>query len=97
MTINGGSSSLRFALFRAGQPLTRLLTGKFDRVGLPKGTFSVTEVGTGRKWQREMELRDHAACVPLLWEWLAKESKIPVRVISHRIVHGGRRFREPQQ
>ncbi|MDB6111882.1 MAG: ackA [Pedosphaera sp.] len=96
LAVNGGSSSLRFALFRPGEPLTRVLTGKFDRVGLPKATLSVTDVATGRKSQRELELRDHAACVPPLWQLLADESEISVRVISHRIVHGGMRFREPQ-
>jgi acetate kinase len=97
LAINGGSSSLRFALFRAAQPLTRVLTGKFDRVGLPEGTLSVTDLVTGGKWARALELRSHAACVPLLWELLGQESETLVRVISHRIVHGGRRFREPQR
>jgi acetate kinase len=97
LAINGGSSSLRFALFRAVQPLTRVLTGKFDRVGLPKATLSATDLVTGKKWQRGVELPNHAACVPLLWGLLAEEIKIPVRVISHRIVHGGMRFREPQR
>ena len=34
LTINGGSSSIRFALYDEGEPLRRLLDGKVDRVGL---------------------------------------------------------------
>ena len=34
LTINGGSSSIRFALYEEGEPLRRLLDGKVDRVGL---------------------------------------------------------------
>ena len=34
LAINGGSSSIRFALYEQGEPLRRLLDGKVDRVGL---------------------------------------------------------------
>ena len=34
LTINGGSSSIRFALYDEGEPSRRLLDGKVDRVGL---------------------------------------------------------------
>jgi acetate kinase len=35
LTVNGGSSSLRFALFRAGAALARIFEGKFERLGMP--------------------------------------------------------------
>jgi len=35
LTLNGGSSSLRFAVFRIAQSLERVLAGKFERIGLP--------------------------------------------------------------
>jgi hypothetical protein len=34
LTINGGSSSIKFALYQAGGPLERELYGKIDRIGL---------------------------------------------------------------
>jgi acetate kinase len=34
LTINGGSSSIRFAVYEAGASLRRRLAGKIDRVGL---------------------------------------------------------------
>jgi len=34
LTINGGSSSIKFALYRDGEPLKRGLYGKIDRIGL---------------------------------------------------------------
>jgi len=34
LTINGGSSSIRFALYDEGEPLRRRLAGNVDRVGL---------------------------------------------------------------
>ena len=33
LTINGGSSSIRFAVFEASQPPRRLLQGKIERIG----------------------------------------------------------------
>ena len=34
LTLNGGSSSIKLALFEAGDSLRRILDGKVDRVGL---------------------------------------------------------------
>jgi acetate kinase len=34
LTINGGSSSIKFALYQAGEPPKRGLYGKVDRIGL---------------------------------------------------------------
>ena len=34
LTINGGSSSLKFAVFAAADPIERVLSGRVERVGL---------------------------------------------------------------
>ena len=34
LAINGGSSSIKFALYGAVKPLKRRLSGKIDRIGL---------------------------------------------------------------
>lgn len=41
LTINGGSSSIKFALFEAADPLKRILSGAIERIGLPKATLRV--------------------------------------------------------
>jgi len=43
LTINGGSSSIKFALFQTGEPLERKLHGKVDRIGLPGTTLTFNE------------------------------------------------------
>ena len=35
LTINGGSSSIKFALYRTDGPPVRSMYGKVDRIGLP--------------------------------------------------------------
>jgi hypothetical protein len=42
LTINGGSSSIGFALYEVAEPLRRLLDRKVDRIGL-SGTNLVIE------------------------------------------------------
>jgi acetate kinase len=36
LTINGGSSRIKFALFEAGDPLRRMLGCGMERIGLPE-------------------------------------------------------------
>lgn len=97
LTINAGSSSLKFALFRLGNPMSRVLEGKFERIALPASTMAVTDLTTDRKSQRKLKLRNHAACVAPLEELLDQQGASSLRAISHRIVHGGARYREPMR
>lgn len=97
LTINSGSSSIKFALFEIANPLKRILKGTFDRVGLPDGELSVTDGVTGRHENRPLAIPNHAACVRPLIELL--EKRVPftaVRAIGHRVVHGGTRYTETQ-
>ena len=44
LTINGGSSSIKFALFEAGDSLRRILQGGIERIGLPEATLRVEDL-----------------------------------------------------
>jgi acetate kinase len=97
LTINSGSSSIKFALFRVGSPLERILTGKFERVGLPDGDLTVVDVASKRREERAVPTPNHAACVPPLLELLENRvSLAAVRAIGHRVVHGGLRYHATQ-
>ena len=41
LTINGGSSSIKFALFETADSLRRILAGSIERIGLPDARFAV--------------------------------------------------------
>jgi acetate kinase len=98
LTINSGSSSLRFALFKSDESLRQILTGKFDRIGLPDARLSFTDVTANQSDERTIAAPDHVACVPLLVELLEKQSGVnAVTAIGHRVVHGGPRYRDPQR
>jgi acetate kinase len=96
LTINSGSSSLRFALFKAGESLPQILIGKFERIGLSDARLSFTDILANKSDERMIDAPNHVACVPLLVELL--ERKIGVNAVSaigHRVVHGGPRYRDP--
>src|SRR6266403_4449857 len=97
LTLNAGSSSLKFALFREGETLSRELVGKFERIGLAEGKVTSTDTQTGKREEHPFQAANHTACVPMLASLL--ERKIDVSTldaIGHRIVHGGPRYSEPQ-
>jgi acetate kinase len=96
LTINGGSSSIKFALYQTGEPLERRLYGKVDRIGLPDARLSFTDVLPNQSDERRIDAPNHVACVPLLVELLEKKTGVSaVSAIGHRVVHGGPRYRDP--
>src|SRR6266446_2466150 len=98
LAINTGSSSLRFALFKAAESLALVITGKFDRIGLPDANLSFTDVLANKSAERTIDAPDHVACVPLLVEFLEKKTGVgAVSAIGHRVVHGGPRYRESRR
>ncbi len=85
LTLNGGSSSIRFAIYEAGKAPACLMHGKLDRVGLSGTTLVVGE--TVMRCPR----LDHRAAVTFLMDWLeAQPVFAPVVAVGHRVVHGMR-------
>ena len=96
LTINSGSSSVRFALFNALESLPQILIGKFERIGLSDARLSFTDRLAKQKDERMIDARNHVACVPLLVELLEKKTGVSaLSAIGHRVVHGGPRYRDP--
>jgi acetate kinase len=59
LTINGGSSSIKFALFEAGDSLRRILEGGIERIGLPEATLRVKGVNQADNVTRLVTAPDH--------------------------------------
>ena len=98
LTINAGSSSLKFALFRTGKEPSRELAGKFERIGLEGGKLTVLDPAARRRQEHAFTAANHIACVPLLEEALKKKSGVEaIRAVGHRIVHGGPHYTKSQQ
>ena len=90
LTINGGSSSVRFAVYEAGETLRPRLDGKIDRIGL-RGTNLVVNdpAGTPPRIPRRLPGADHRTAVAFLLDWLeAQPVFASVKAVGHRVVHG---------
>jgi acetate kinase len=96
LTINGGSSSIKFALYQVGEPLQRTLHGKIDRIGL-SGTNLAFSDSTGRQQEtRRIAASDHRSAANVLIDWLAKQDGFAsVSALGHRVVHG-MKHRQPE-
>lgn len=97
LTINAGSSSLKFALFRAGREPARELAGKFERIGLNGGRLAFTDTATGKREEQGFEAANHIACVQKLEEVLRQKAEVSeIGAVGHRVVHGGPHYHKPQ-
>ncbi|MDQ3565662.1 MAG: acetate/propionate family kinase [Pseudomonadota bacterium] len=98
LTINGGSSSIKFALFEIRDSLRRILEGRIERIGLPEAALTVKGSEPAKNASRPVAAPDHAAAVGLLLDWL--EERIggnSLAAVGHRVVHGGPTYGEPQR
>ena len=94
LTINGGSSSIKFAQFEAHGLLPRILKGSIDRIG-SAATFAVESRDRSDSFSRSVTAPDHAAAVGILMEWVA-DGRDELAAVGHRVVQGGPNFSEPQ-
>src|SRR5438046_8060760 len=98
LTVNSGSSSLRFALLDGLESLPRILVGRFERIGSPGARLSFTDLLANRSGERMIDAPDQVACVPLLVELLEITTGVSsISAVGHRVVHGGPRYREPRR
>jgi acetate kinase len=89
LTINGGSSSIKFALFEAAEPLHPELHGKLDRIGLDGTVLTFKDPARGREEKIDVPSRDLKAAALFLIDWLEKNADFAsVQAVGHRVVHG---------
>jgi acetate kinase len=89
LTINGGSSSIKYALYEIKDKLNQLLSGEMDGIGTGKARLSFIHLKSGPKHHAEIPVGDHTEAGDWLVEWLEKEIDfIKVKAIGHRIVQG---------
>ncbi|WP_413436752.1 acetate/propionate family kinase [Sulfuriferula sp. GW1] len=89
LTINGGSSSIKFALYRIGEALERKLVGKVDRIGLPGTNLTFNDTSRTEPGSRNIEAANHGSAANFLIDWLEQQVGFThIRAVGHRVVHG---------
>ena len=89
LTINGGSSSIKFSIYKSGKPLERLLYGEIEKIGTKDSKFNFTTAQSPQKNSTDITANNHDDAINHLVEWLEKQQYFnSVSAIGHRIVHG---------
>jgi acetate kinase len=89
LTINGGSSSIRFAVYESGEMPRRRLDGKIDRIGMSGANLTANDPAGKPLVIRRLAAADHGTAVGFLLDWLETQPVFaPVRAVGHRVVHG---------
>ncbi len=97
LTINGGSSRIKFALFEAGDSLRRILEGGIERIGLPDATLRVKGLDQADNFSRSVTAPDHTVAVAALMDWIKERLGVDtLTAVGHRAVHGGPKYSDPQ-
>ena len=98
LTLNAGSSSLKFALFDADSPLSQIVSGAINGIGSTLATFTMK----GMKGE-VLECAAIPAPDPVLGlAYLLDRLEAMVgsggfAAVGHRVVHGGPNYRDPQR
>jgi acetate kinase len=89
LAINGGSSSIKFALYQAGGLLKRTLYGKVDRIGMSGTNLMFHDVDGKEQAGRSFAAVDHKSAASVLIDWLEEQKAFAsIRAVGHRVVHG---------
>ncbi len=89
LAINGGSSSIKFALFKAGNSLEQLFNGEIENIGTEKAKLNFNNATDQQKNSLDIKASDHDQAANHLIDWLEKQKHFDsVKAIGHRIVHG---------
>jgi acetate kinase len=98
LTINGGSSSIKFAVFDAAVSLNRILGGSIDQIGLPNTILRVKGLSKADNFSRPVEAQNHTVAVATLMDWIEERcGKDGLSAVGHRVVHGGPKYSKPQR
>jgi acetate kinase len=98
LTVNGGSSSIKFALFESAEQLQRVLAGRIEGIGQPQGQLVVKGAKASDNFSRSIVTHGHADAVNILMDWVGERIQHgELAAVGHRIVHGGPKYWEPQR
>jgi acetate kinase len=89
LTINAGSSSIKFALYNSEEPLSLLVSGQMERIGSKNTMLSYTESITGAKNSVSVDTTGLNVAPNILIDWLELQKDFKsIKAVGHRIVHG---------
>ena len=97
LAINGGSSSIKFALYEANEVLRKKFEGSIERIGLPNAFLRVKGIDGADNFSKDIDAGDQKQAVGFLMDWIEKRiGADALFAVGHRIVQGGPKDSETQ-
>lgn len=97
LSINSGSSSLKFSVYHMADEQERLdLKGELQGIGTPSGHVRIKNGAGDCLTDRDCKLPHHRAALYALLEELERHLPAHIDAIGHRLVHGGAEYATPQ-
>jgi acetate kinase len=96
LSINCGSSSLKFKLF-SSRSLKTELEGHVDNIGNPEGNFQITDQAGNFLINSSAHFQSVEFAINELIAWLKHNNKkYPLAAIGHRLIQGGPEHKAPE-
>jgi acetate kinase len=98
LTMNRGSSTLKSALYEAGDHDELLISIAVDEAGVSGGRLNVADSKGNRLLDSPVDCRDANAALEAMFAWLGEHGFLSgLAAAGHRLVHGGSRYKDPQR
>lgn len=98
LTVNGGSSSIKFAIFEADDSLDLVLSGAIERIGFSDAEITVNAAFAADSFSQPISAPDHTAAVDALMNWIeARNTTDALCAVGHRVLQGGPAYYKPQR
>lgn len=96
LTINRGSSSLKFAVYDIGESETLLLAGGIDKIGSPAVFFHITDANGRSLCNERLDPAERDSVIRKFLQWLKDYvASRDLDAVGYRVVHGGAVFSQP--
>ncbi len=89
LTLNGGSSSIKFGIYRNDRLPILIVSGKIERIGLNDTILSYNDIKINRKNTHPVKAANMQEAVSVLMDWFEEKIEFEnLGAIGHRFVHG---------
>ncbi|HWQ54369.1 MAG TPA: acetate/propionate family kinase [Bryobacteraceae bacterium] len=90
LTINGGSSTIKFSAFCSNEKPERILAGKVEGIGKSHAELSAKDTSRAEMHHVVIRAGDHREAAHRLIDWIVEwTGQERIQAIGHRVVHGG--------
>jgi len=98
LTVNSGSSSMKFSLYALDKTDRLVLRGELGRIGVRRGFMQVKDHESRELTNQKLNMPDHETALKTFFGWMhGHEAGKNLHAVGHRLVHGGTDHVKPQR